>query len=83
MERELQVRPWGAFHRYAGSLRIAVAPGATDAEARTALAAVLPDDEARQLLARSALATDERLLGDHEALPAQDEISVLPPVAGG
>lgn len=84
MNSDYMIRPWGAFHRYmSGAMQVSVASGGTVAELRERLQEQLPDGEARRLLARSALATDERLLRESDPLPAAAEISVLPPVVGG
>lgn len=85
MDQSIKVRLFGAFRQYAenGSIRVPVADAATVAELRTAFGDVLEDDNARSLLRASAFATDERVLDETDPVPADREISILPPVCGG
>jgi molybdopterin converting factor small subunit len=85
MTREIDIRLFGGFrqHGTASTITVHVAEGDTVAAVRAALGKRLPSDDARSLLAASAFATDERVLGDGEPLPGVRELAVLPPVCGG
>lgn len=85
MTQQIDVRLFGAFRQYGrGALiPVTVAPAATVAALRQALAARLADDNARSLLDASVFATDEAVLQEQEPVPMDREISILPPVCGG
>ena len=86
MKVELQL--FGAFRQYQAEPMVAldVADGAcvaalreaVDAYGKTHWPAFQP-----ALLARSAFASDTRVLRDGEALPADGRMAILPPVSGG
>ena len=84
----IELRLFGAFRDYepAALVNLEVADGARVAAVRAALDA---HGRARwpgfqpALLQRSALASDEAVLRDHEAVPADGRMAVLPPVSGG
>lgn len=84
MRSEFLIRPFGAFRRYGDEpVRVSVPADGTVADLRAAYAETLPDDNARNLLASSVLATDDVLLRESDPLPETTELSVLPPVSGG
>lgn len=88
---ELRVRLFGAFRRWApgGAVTIAAPQGATAADVRRLVAAALAQggagEDGAALLQRSALADEQRLLGEGWTVPAASklELAVLPPVCGG
>ena len=85
---KIELRLFGAFRDYDPTARIhvEVPDGARVADVRVAL-----DAYGRAhwqgfqpaLLQRSALASDDAVLRDHEAVPADGRMAVLPPVSGG
>lgn len=84
MNRQVEVRLFGALRSARGDcLRLSVDAGANVAALRAALAHALPDDGARALLEVSAFGTDDALLDDGDALPADGRVCILPPVCGG
>ncbi len=88
---ELRVRLFGAFRQWApgGEVKLAAPAGATAAEVRRLLGAALQKGGAGQgaaaLLERSALANENRLLGEDWTVPSAKavDLAVLPPVCGG
>jgi molybdopterin converting factor subunit 1 len=60
---------------------VALAPGATVADLRAALARDFPALAA--LLAKSAVAVDHDFAEDDRVLVGGDEVAVIPPVSGG
>jgi len=84
----IELRLFGAFRDYDSSacIQVEVPDGARVADVRAALDAY---GRARwpgfqpALLQRSALASDDAVLRDHEAIPADGRMAVLPPVSGG
>lgn len=83
--RTVDVRLFGAFRQFgsAPTLRVTLPRDATVADLRASVADLLPGDNAHSLLLASAFSTDDRMLDDADALPADDEFAVLPPVCGG
>ncbi len=85
---DVEVKLFGAFRdcQAEPQLRLALAEGATVAELRAAFDAFgrahWPAFNPA-LLARSAFASDARVLRDHELVPAGIGMAVLPPVSGG
>jgi molybdopterin synthase sulfur carrier subunit len=85
---KIQVGLFGAFREFepAGRVELEIADGADIAQLRTAFAAF-----AREhwpgfrpgLLAGSAFASESEVLRDHEPVPADGRVAVLPPVSGG
>jgi molybdopterin converting factor small subunit len=75
---------FGAFRRYEATSSIAVtlAPEATLADVRSALAERWPAD-AVALLASAAFADDHRIHAEHEAFRGDVRVAILPPVCGG
>lgn len=85
---KIELRLFGAFRDYVPSARVhlEVADDARVADVRAAL-----DAHGRAhwpgfqpaLLQRSALASDDAVLRDHESVPRDGRMAVLPPVSGG
>ena len=75
--RQYQTQPMVALELPEGAC-IADLRDAVDAYGKTHWQAFQP-----ALLARSACASDTRVLRDGEALPADGKMAVLPPVSGG
>jgi len=85
---KVEIRLFGVFRDYdptslvrlevADDARVRDVRAALDAHGRAHWAGFQP-----ALLQRSALASDEAVLRDHEALPADGRMAVLPPVSGG
>jgi molybdopterin synthase catalytic subunit len=65
----------------AGSVSVALPPGATVAELRRRLAAEHPALAA--LLPRCAIAVDGEFAEETQPLPRDAEVALLPPVSGG
>lgn len=83
---EVTVRLFGAFRSIGLGrvITVTLPEGRMDTGVlRAALRERMPDDAARSWLASSAIATDRRVLQEGEALPADAELSILPPVCGG
>lgn len=85
--REVVVQLFGAFSELDPAREIAVAvAGDRVADLRGALRTLLP---ARWpafragLLEYSAFADQQRVLRDHDVLPADGRVAILPPVSGG
>lgn len=85
MSRRIQVKLFGAFRQYGGDGHVSVAltDDATVNDLRKAFGEQLDDDNARALLQSSAFATDEAVLEEHEPVPMDSSLSILPPVCGG
>lgn len=86
--QEITIRLFGVFRQYQPDARLVLqlAPGAALADVRAALAAYAQAQWPGfplALLARSALASETRLLNDTDPLPADGQLAILPPVAGG
>lgn len=85
---KIEIRLFGAFRDYeptalvhldvAADARVADVRAALDAHGRAHWPGFQP-----ALLQRSALASDEAVLRDHEAIPSDGRMAVLPPVSGG
>jgi molybdopterin synthase sulfur carrier subunit len=85
---KIEVRLFGAFRDYdpvalvqlelPDDARVADVRAALDALGRTRWPRFQPE-----LLRRSALASDSTVLRDHEAVPPDGRMAVLPPVSGG
>jgi molybdopterin synthase sulfur carrier subunit len=85
---KIEVRLFGAFRDYdpaavvhlelPDDARVADVRAALDAHGRAHWPGFQP-----ALLQRSALASENTVLRDHEALPANGRMAVLPPVSGG
>lgn len=68
-------------HAGADAVAVELAPGATVAQVRAALAQQLPG--LASLLSRSAVAVNHDFAEDHRVLVAGDEVAIIPPVSGG
>jgi len=85
---KIEVQLFGAFRDYDpnASVQLEVSADARVADVRAALdahgRAHWPQFQPA-LLGRSALASDSAVLRDHEALPLDGRMAVLPPVSGG
>jgi molybdopterin synthase sulfur carrier subunit len=85
---KIEVQLFGAFRDYdpVARVQLEVADDARVADVRAALdvhgRAHWPQFQP-SLLRRSALASDSAVLRDHEALPSDGRMAVLPPVSGG
>lgn len=79
----LRVLLFAALHDLANTdiVSVEVAPNATVAELRRALATQVPPLAA--LLARSAIAVNHDFAEDTQVLTATDEVAIIPPVSGG
>jgi sulfur-carrier protein len=85
---KIELRLFGAFRDYdpsalvhlevADDARVADVRAALDAHGRAHWAGFRP-----ALLQRSALASEDAVLRDHEAVPHDGRMAVLPPVSGG
>lgn len=79
---------YGAFRQYepAGSIELQLPDGADIAQLRDALSRYA-DEHWPQfrpgLLASSAFASETSVLRDREAVPADGQVAILPPVSGG
>ena len=83
MATSLSVLLFAAARDLAGADRVAVelAPGATVADLRAALAARVP--ALAGLMANSAVAVNHDFADDARVVEAGDEVAVVPPVSGG
>ncbi len=82
---EVEVRLFGAFRSFmrdASVVRLSVDGISTVAELKGALADRL-GPELGPLVADSALADEDRLLSDDEAVVSGARLAILPPVCGG
>jgi molybdopterin synthase sulfur carrier subunit len=85
---KVEVRLFGAFrdHEPAALVHLDLPDGARVADVRAALERHALAQWPRfppGLLHSSALASDSAVLRDHEAVPADGRMAVLPPVSGG
>lgn len=85
-----RVRLFGRFRKYVGTdthIEIEQASDLSVAEVKALIASALklrnPDFADEQLLADSALATEETVLSTTDQVRAGREIAILPPVCGG
>jgi molybdenum cofactor synthesis domain-containing protein len=87
MMRQVNLQLFGAFSDLDASREIAVdVAGGTVADLRQALRELLPlrwPGFRAGLLDYSAFADQQRVLRDHEALPDDGRVAILPPVSGG
>ncbi|HVL16210.1 MAG TPA: molybdopterin converting factor subunit 1 [Gemmata sp.] len=83
MATSFPVLLFAAARDLAGADRVAVelAPGATVADLRAALAARVP--ALAGLMANSAVAVNHDFADDARVVEAGDEVAVVPPVSGG
>ncbi|MDT8410140.1 MAG: MoaD/ThiS family protein [Wenzhouxiangellaceae bacterium] len=82
----VSVRLYGAFRQFGqeSTLDVSLPLDARVADLRVGLAQhYAGNDSALALLQASAFATDQAVLDEHEALPQDQPISILPPVCGG
>ncbi len=84
----LPIKMFGAFRKYhPGSLEISVPSGSTAAQLKAALAATLrqqnPAFNDDELIGKSVLADNQRILGADEVITAPLALAILPPVCGG
>lgn len=85
--KQVNLQLFGAFSDLDASREIAVeVAGGTVADLRQALRELLPvrwPGFRAGLLDCSAFADQQRVLRDHEALPDDGRVAILPPVSGG
>ena len=85
--KQVNLQLFGAFSDLDASREIAVeVAGGTVADLRQALRELLPmrwPGFRAGLLDYSAFADQQRVLRDHEALPDDGRVAILPPVSGG
>lgn len=84
--REVRINLFGGFRQFHDqpAISIEIERSATVATLRGRIAELFDDDaNARALLKASAFATDRRVLGEDEGIPADEELALLPPVCGG
>ncbi|KXU96063.1 molybdopterin converting factor [Stenotrophomonas sp. DDT-1] len=85
--RQVNLQLFGAFSDLDASREIAVeVAGGTVADLRQALRELLPlhwPDFRAGLLDYSAFADQQQVLRDHDALPDDGRVAILPPVSGG
>lgn len=84
----LPIKMFGAFRKYhAGTLEISVPSGSTATDLKAALAVTLrqknPAFNDDELIGKSVLADNQRILGADEAITAPLALAILPPVCGG
>ena len=85
--KQVKLQLFGAFSDLDASREITLdVAGATIADLRQALRALLPvrwPGFRAGLLDYSAFADQQKVLRDHDALPADGRVAILPPVSGG
>lgn len=85
--KEVTLQLFGAFSELDGSRQLAVqVAGTTVADLRQALRELLParwPQFRAGLLEYSAFADQQHVLRDHEPLPEDGRVAILPPVSGG
>ena len=83
----LSIKMFGAFRKYhQGILEVTVPSGSTAADVKAALAAVLRKEHAQlndELISKSVLADNQRVLGTDETISTPLALAILPPVCGG
>lgn len=83
----LSIRMFGAFRKFhPGTLEITVPSGSTTAAVKTALADTLRQEHAHfndELISKSVLADNQRVLDADETITTPLALAILPPVCGG
>lgn len=84
----LPIKMFGAFRKYhPGTLEITVPCGSSAADIKTTLAATLrqqnPAFNDDELIDKSVLADNQRIIGADEAITTSLALAILPPVCGG
>lgn len=83
----LSIKMFGAFRKYhKGVLEVTVPSGSTTSDVKTALATLLRQEHAQlndELISKSVLADNQRVLGADEAITTPLALAILPPVCGG
>ncbi len=84
--REVRINLFGGFRQFHDepAISLEIEPAATVATLRRRIAELFDEDvKARELLKASAFATDQRVLGEDDRIPADQDLALLPPVCGG
>ncbi len=84
----LSIRMFGAFRKHhQGALLLNIASGSTVSAVKKAIAEKLrqmnPDFSDDELIDKSVLADNQRILGTDECINGSDTLAILPPVCGG
>lgn len=84
----LSIKMFGAFRKYhPGTLDVRVPEGSTVAEVKSAMVEALrqvhPGFSDDDLVSKSVLADDQRVLDANERMTAPSTLAILPPVCGG
>lgn len=85
---DLRVKLFGAFRKYhTGTLSFSVADGASITEVKEQIAQTLrdlvPGFRDDELIEKSALATNRRVLTNGDCVEESMDLAILPPVCGG
>ena len=78
----LTIRLFGAFRKYGDTLELRLEPGASVADIKSCLAQKLDTNDAA-LVADSAIANDNTIIGAGEVFEMDAVLAILPPVCGG
>jgi len=84
--KQIPIRLFGAFRQFGGdsAVQVTVPDNARVADLRQALQDHFAGNEnALSLLAASAFATDRAVLDEHDPVPRNEPLAILPPVCGG
>ena len=84
----LSIKMFGAFRKYhPGKLDVRVPEGSTVAEVKSAMVEALrqvhPEFSDDDLVSKSVLADNQRVLDANERMTAPSTLAILPPVCGG